>query len=153
MLFLGNLEAKRDWGHAQDYVRGMWLMLQKEQPQDYVLATETTHSVRDFLETAFLKVDIEIIWEGKGAEEVGKDKKSGEVLVKIDEKYLRLTEVDYLLGNAEKARVELRWKPEISFDVFFFLISFVCHTTCNDFFQELVSRMVRHDLQNFGSRN
>jgi GDPmannose 4,6-dehydratase len=114
-LFLGNLDAKRDWGHAREYVRGMWLMLQQDQPGDYVLATGETHSVREFVERAFSFIGITIAWQGSGTDEKGVDAKSGKVLVEIDRRYFRPTEVDLLIGDAEKARKVLGWKHEISF--------------------------------------
>jgi GDPmannose 4,6-dehydratase len=114
-LFLGNLDAKRDWGHAREYVRGMWLMLQQDQPGDYVLATGETHSVREFVERAFSHIGITIAWQGSGTDEKGVDAKSGKVLVEIDRRYFRPTEVDLLMGDAEKARKVLGWKHEISF--------------------------------------
>ncbi len=115
-LYLGNLDSKRDWGHAREYVRGMWLMLQKDKPDDYVLATGETHSVREFVEKAFKHVGVEIAWKGKGLEEVGFDAKSGKVYVEVDPRYFRPTEVDLLLGNPAKAHRELGWKHETGFD-------------------------------------
>lgn len=115
-LVLGNLDAQRDWCHAKDMVRGMWLMLQQETPDDYVLATGDCHSVREFVEKAFLKVGITIVWEGSGIHEVGKCKDTGKVYVKISEKYFRPTEVDILVGDASKARRELGWKPYVTFN-------------------------------------
>jgi GDPmannose 4,6-dehydratase len=115
-LFLGNLDAKRDWGHARDYVRGMWLMLQQERPDDYVLATGESHSVREFVELAFRQVGIEIVWRGKGADECGVDRSSGRVRVRIDPVYFRPTEVDALRGDASKAARVLGWRPEIGFE-------------------------------------
>lgn len=114
-LYLGNLDAKRDWGHAKDYVEGMWLILQQDIPGDYVLATGKTYSVREFVELAFKHVDIEIAWQGKNENEVGINSKSGEVLVAVDPKLFRPTEVDLLLGDASKAKRELGWQPKISF--------------------------------------
>jgi len=108
---LGNLDAKRDWGHAKDYVRGMWLMLQQDNPNDYVLATGKTHTVRDFVERAFAFKGYEIRWEAKGIHEIGLDQ-NGAIRVKINPKYYRPCEVDLLLGNAEKAEKELGWKRE-----------------------------------------
>ena len=127
-LYLGNLNALRDWGHAKDYVEGMWLMLQQPEPEDYVLATGEQHSVREFVELAFKEVDIDIIWQGEGIEEKGIDKKSGKVLVMVDKRYFRPTEVDTLLGDPTKAKEKLGWQPKISF-------------------KELVSEMVREDLE------
>jgi len=114
-LFLGNLHAKRDWGFAGDYVRGMWLMLQQEAADDYVIATGETHSVREFVERAFREVDIRVAWEGEGVEEQGRDERSGAVLVQVDPRYFRPTEVDILLGDPTLARERLGWRPEVSF--------------------------------------
>jgi GDPmannose 4,6-dehydratase len=129
-LFLGNLDSKRDWGHAKDYVEGMWMMLQAEQPDDFVLATNETHSVREFVECAFKAVDITIQWQGEtgSVSEVGVDAANpSHVLVSIDPKYFRPTEVDILLGNPAKAKAKLGWAP----------------TTL---FHDLVNEMVAHDL-------
>ena len=114
-LYLGNLEAKRDWGHARDYVRGMWAMLQQTEPDDFVLATGETHSVRDFAQAAFAHVGRRIAWSGKGKGEVGRDAESGETLIRIDPRYFRPTEVDLLLGDASKARDKLDWRHETTF--------------------------------------
>ncbi len=114
-LYLGNLDAKRDWGHARDYIEGMWMMLQKDQPEDYVLSTNETHSVREFVERAFGCVGIEIAWRGQGEEEVGICSTSGRILVRIDSAYYRPTEVDLLLGDSTKARNQLGWVPKTSF--------------------------------------
>ena len=114
-LYLGNLDAKRDWGHARDYVEGMWLMLQQPQPDDFVLATGETHSVREFVERAFAYVGREIEWRGGGSQEQGLDRKSGNVLVAIDERYFRPTEVELLLGDASKAHRQLGWRHTTSF--------------------------------------
>ena len=114
-LHLGNLNAKRDWGHAKDFVEGMWLILQHKKPDDFVLATSKAYSVKDFVELAFSFVGIEIDWYGKGIEEIGKNRKTGETLVKVDERYFRPSEVDYLRGDFSKAKKELGWKPKISF--------------------------------------
>ena len=127
-LFLGNLNAERDWGHAQDYVRGMWLMLQQDKPDDYVLATGRTISVRRFTEMAFAEAGITIAWRGTGREEVAVDTKTGATLVEIDPRYFRPTEVDRLVGDATKAREKLGWVPERSIE-------------------ELVSEMVREDIK------
>jgi GDPmannose 4,6-dehydratase len=115
-LYLGNLDAKRDWGHAKDYVRAMYLMLQQPRPEDYVIATGESRSVREFVEKALARVEIAITWQGRGQEEVGIDPDSGKVLVRIDPRYFRPTEVDLLLGDASKARRQLNWAPQISFD-------------------------------------
>ncbi len=114
-LYLGNLDAKRDWGYAKDYVEAMWLMLQQEKPDDFVIATGETHAVREFIELAFNEVGIEIEWRGQGVEEEGMDKKSGKVLIKIDPRYYRPTEVEFLLGQPEKAAKILNWKPKTTF--------------------------------------
>jgi GDPmannose 4,6-dehydratase len=114
-LFIGNLDAKRDWGHARDYVEGMWMILQQPKPDDYVLATGEAHSVREFIERAFAVTEREITWRGKDVEEVGVDAKSGEVLVRVEPQYFRPTEVDYLLGDASKAHKALGWKHRTSF--------------------------------------
>lgn len=126
-LFLGNLDAKRDWGHARDYVEGMWRVLQHSQADDFVLATGETHSVREFVELAFAEVGRSIDWSGEGLDEVGVDRKTGKALVKIDPRYFRPTEVDLLIGDPTKARQKLGWK----------------HTTT---FPELVREMIRADL-------
>lgn len=109
-LYLGNLSAKRDWGHARDYVEGMWRMLQQEQPDDYVLATGKTYTVREFVERAFQEVGIEINWQGEGEQERGIDSASGEILVEIDPRYYRPTEVDLLVGDPSKAKAKLGWE-------------------------------------------
>jgi GDPmannose 4,6-dehydratase len=127
-LFLGNLDARRDWGHARDYVEGMWLMLQQPEPDDYVLATGETHSVREFAEKAFARVGREIVWEGAKSEERGLDSKTGRTLIEVDPVYFRPTEVDILCGDPTKARCRLGWS----------------HTTTLD---ELVNEMVDSDLQ------
>lgn len=114
-LFLGNIDSKRDWGFAKDYVEGMWMMLQQSQPDDFVLATGETHTVREFVELAFRELEIEMEWRGKGIEEKGIDKKSGKVLVEIDPKYFRPTEVDVLLGDPSKAKRVLGWEPKTKF--------------------------------------
>jgi GDPmannose 4,6-dehydratase len=114
-VYLGNLEAKRDWGHARDYVEGMHSILQADSPEDFVLATGETRSVREFVEIAFAEVGRSIQWRGKGSEETGIDVKSGKTLVRIDPTYFRPTEVDLLIGDASKARQKLGWKPKTSF--------------------------------------
>jgi GDPmannose 4,6-dehydratase len=111
-LYLGNLDAKRDWGHAREYVRGMWLMTQQETGDDYVLATGETTLVRDFVTHAFGRVGIEIGWEGSGVDEVGREASSGRVLVQVDPRYFRPTEVDLLIGDPSKAEAKLGWKHE-----------------------------------------
>lgn len=115
-LYLGNIEAKRDWGHARDYVEGMWRILQQPEPEDYVLATGETHTVREFVQAAFGCVGRQIEWRGKGLEEKGYDADNGQHLIEIDPRYFRPTEVDLLLGDATKARSKLGWKPEIRFE-------------------------------------
>lgn len=114
-LYLGNLNSLRDWGDARDYVEGMWRILQHDKPDDFVLATGEAHTVREFVELAFAEVDIRIEWRGSELEEVGVNAKTGDVLVQIDPRYFRPTEVDYLLGNPERANSILGWKPKISF--------------------------------------
>lgn len=111
-IYLGNISAKRDWGHAKDYVEGMWRMLQQDVADDYVLATGVTTTVRDFVSMAFKEVDIEIEWSGEGIKEKGRNKANGEIVVEIDEKYFRPTEVDLLIGDPTKAKTELGWKTE-----------------------------------------
>ena len=131
VLKLGNMDAKRDWGHAKDFVYAQWLMLQQDKPKDYVIATGETHTVREFVEAAFNEIGIDIKWQGKGVEEKGIDIKTGKVLVEVDEKYFRPAEVELLLGDPAKAEKELGWKRKVSF-------------------QELVSGMVKYDLENDG---
>jgi GDPmannose 4,6-dehydratase len=114
-LYLGNLDSLRDWGHARDYVRAQWLILQQPQPEDFVIATGEQHSVRDFLARAAAELGIKVEWRGGGLEEQGVDSGTGRVLVRIDPRYFRPTEVDALLGDATKARTKLGWKPQISF--------------------------------------
>jgi len=114
-LYLGNLDAKRDWGFAGDYVESMWLMLQQDEPDDYVVATGKTHSVREFVVLAFGEVGIEIEWEGKGVDEVGINKETGNVLIGIDPRYYRPTEVDILIGDPAKAKEKLGWEAKIQF--------------------------------------
>src|SRR4051795_7868730 len=115
-LFLGNLDAMRDWGDARDFVEGMWLILQQDQPDDYVLATGEAHSVREFVEKAFAHIGRTIVWHGSGVEEKGLDKSTGETLVEVDPRYFRPTEVDFLLGDSSKARAKLGWRHRTSFD-------------------------------------
>ena len=114
-LYLGNLDAKRDWGHAKDYVEGMWKILQYNQPEDFVLATGNSYTVREFCEIAFKEIGINISWSGEGVGEKGKDTISNKVLIEIDKRYFRPTEVDFLEGDAKKARQKLKWTPKISF--------------------------------------
>lgn len=127
-LELGNLDSKRDWGHSKDYVRAMWLMLQQEKPDDYVIATNETRTVREFVETAFSHIGITIEWKGQGVDEVGINKNTGKVVIKINPQFFRPAEVDVLLGNPAKAENKLGWKREIPFT-------------------ELVTRMVDHDME------
>jgi GDPmannose 4,6-dehydratase len=115
-LYIGNLDARRDWGHARDYVEMQWLMLQQDQPDDYVISTGEQHSVREFIERAAKSAGMAIRWEGQGIEEKGVDSKSGRVIVCIDPRYFRPTEVDALLGDSSKARRQLGWKPKITFE-------------------------------------
>ena len=115
-LYLGNLDSKRDWGYAPEYVEGMWLMLQQEKPDDYVLATNETHSVREFVELAFKQLDMDIVWQGKGIEEKGYNQKTGKCLVEINPRYFRPTEVDILIGDYSKAKKELGWRPKTKFE-------------------------------------
>ena len=114
-LYLGNLDAKRDWGHARDYVEGMWMILQQDEPDDYVLATGEAHSVREFVERAFARVGRSIEWRGKGANEQGIEAKTGEVRIEIDPRYFRPTEVDSLIGDPSKAQQKLGWHHKIDF--------------------------------------
>lgn len=127
-LYLGNLDAKRDWGHAKDYVEGMWRILQQDKPQDYVLSMNETHTVREFVELAFAELGYEIEWTGSGVDEKGIDKKSGRVLVEVDPRYFRPAEVELLWGDSTKARTELGWEPKYSF-------------------MDLVKEMVQSDLE------
>ena len=126
-LFMGNLDAKRDWGHAKDYVEMQWLMLQQEKPEDYVIATGVQHSVRDFIEISANQLGIKIQWEGKGLQEKGYDQK-GNCIIKVSERYFRPSEVETLLGDPRKAQKKLGWKPKISF-------------------KELISEMINNDLK------
>jgi len=127
-LYLGNLNAQRDWGHARDYVEAQWLILQQDRPEDFVIATGVQHSVRQFVEAAFHEVGIDIEWKGEGVDEKGHDRESGKVIVEVDGRYFRPTEVDTLLGDPSKAKKKLGWTPKVSF-------------------RELVSEMVREDLK------
>ncbi|WP_018248114.1 GDP-mannose 4,6-dehydratase [Orenia marismortui] len=127
-LELGNMDARRDWGHAKDYVKAMWLMLQQDEADDYVVATGETHKVREFVELAFKHVGIDIEWRGEGVEEEGIDKATGKVVVAVNPKFFRPAEVDVLLGSPKKAEKKLNWEREISFE-------------------ELVKRMVKADLK------
>jgi len=115
-LILGNLYAKRDWGYAPDYVEAMWLMLQQDEPDDYVIATGEAHTVKEFVEKAFLYGGFEIEWEGSGLNEKGRDIKSGKILIEVNKRYFRPTEVEFLLGNASKAREKLGWYPKVNFE-------------------------------------
>jgi len=130
-LYMGNLDAKRDWGFAPDYVRGMWMMLQQDEPDDYVLATGEAHSVRDFIEEAFGMLDMPIRWEGEAEQEIGLDANTGDVRVRIDPRYYRPAEVEFLLGDPTKAREKLGWVPEVTF-------------------KELVRVMVKADAKELG---
>ncbi|KAK4877248.1 hypothetical protein RN001_009754 [Aquatica leii] len=113
---LGNLDSKRDWGHAKDYVEAMWLMLQQKTPCDYVIASGETRSVREFVQAAFAYVGKEIVWQGNGNDEIGKEKDTGIVRIRVNQKYFRPTEVDLLLGDSSKAKKEINWQPKITFD-------------------------------------
>jgi GDPmannose 4,6-dehydratase len=127
-VYLGNLNAKRDWGHAKDYVRMQWLMLQQNTPEDYVIATGVQHSVREFVEIAARELGIDIVWQGQGVEEVGLNARTGKEIVAVDPRYFRPTEVETLLGDPGKAKKQLGWEPQISF-------------------QDMVSEMVVEDLK------
>ncbi len=115
-LYLGNLDAKRDWGYAKDYVEAMWLMLQQDKPDDYVIATGVQYSVREFVERAGKYLGFEIEWKGNGLNEKGIDAKTGKTIVEVDERYMRPAEVETLLGDATKAKEKLGWKPSVTFD-------------------------------------
>jgi len=133
-LYLGNLDAKRDWGYAKDYVYGMWLMLQHKEPDDFILATNETHSVREFVEEAAKIAGFNIAWKGKGLKEKGVDKKTGKTIIEIDPVYFRPAEVDVLLGDYSKAKKKLGWKPKLKF-------------------KELVKMMMEHDLKIIREKN
>ncbi|CAK8721524.1 MAG: GDPmannose 4,6-dehydratase [Candidatus Electronema aureum] len=115
-LFLGNLNSLRDWGHAKDYVKMQWLMLQQEQAEDFVIATGVQHSVREFVEIAAEELGVHIVWQGSGLEEIGIERKSGKTIVRVDPRYFRPTEVETLLGDPSKAKEKLGWEPKISFE-------------------------------------
>ena len=127
-LYLGNLDAKRDWGYAKDYVEGMWMMLQQDEPDDYVLATNETHTVREFVEVSSKQLGFNLEWRGSGLEEEGVDTKTGNVIVRIDPDYFRPAEVDLLIGDYAKAKAKMKWEPKVKFE-------------------ELVKIMVEHDLK------
>jgi len=127
-LYMGNIDAKRDWGYAGDYVELMWLMLQQSEPDDYIMATGVTTTIRDFITMAFREVDIQVIWEGEGVNEKGKCAKTGKVLIEIDPRYFRPSEVDLLIGDASKAMEKLGWKPKVQLP-------------------ELIKMMITHDLK------
>lgn len=122
-LYLGNLDSKRDWGYAKDYVEGMWLMLQQPEPGDYVLATNETHTVREFIEEVASILGFELEWQGKGIDEKGLDKLSGKVIIEIDPKYFRPAEVDLLIGDYSKAKRELGWEPKTTFKALVMLMT------------------------------
>jgi GDPmannose 4,6-dehydratase len=128
ILRLGSLDSKRDWGYAPEYVEAMWLMLQQDEPDDYVIATGETHSVREFAEVAFKNVGVDIEWLGEGVNEIGRDKASGKTLVRIDPQFFRPAEVDFLMGDYSKAKKKLGWQPRTKF-------------------QDLVSIMVEADVK------
>lgn len=114
-LYLGNLNAKRDWGYAKDYVEGMWLMLQQDKPDDYILATNENHTVREFVEEACKLLDFDLVWEGSGLDEKGIDRKTGKTIIEIDPRYFRSAEVDILIGDYSKAKEKLGWEPKVKF--------------------------------------
>ena len=125
-LFLGNLNAKRDWGHAKDYVKAQWLMLQQKKPEDFVIASGEQHTVREFIDIASKELNMKIIWKGKGLKEIGSY--NGKNIIKIDPRYFRPTEVETLLGDASKAKRKLNWEPKITF-------------------KKLIKEMIREDLK------
>jgi GDPmannose 4,6-dehydratase len=127
-LYIGNLDARRDWGHARDYVKMQWLMLQQDEPEDYVIATGEQYSVREFIEAAARQLGMKVGWKGRGIDEKGINKETGQIIIAVDPRYFRPTEVDELLGDGSKARQKLGWKPRISF-------------------KELVAEMVQADLK------
>jgi len=127
-LEIGNIDARRDWGHAKEYVEAMWLMLQQKQPDDYVIATNETHSVREFIERAFSCIGMEVIWEGKNVEEIGINRRTGATIVKINPAFFRPTEVNLLIGDYSKAKEKLGWEPKLKFE-------------------QLVETMLERDLQ------
>lgn len=133
-LYLGNLDAKRDWGYAKDYVEGMWRMLQQDTPDDFVLATGETHSVREFIEECAQLLNIDLVWEGEGTKEKGIDRKTNKTLIQIDPRYYRPAEVDLLLGSPQKAKEKLNWEPKTSF-------------------KELVKIMLEYDIEAQGLKN
>ncbi len=128
VIYMGNLDAKRDWGYAKDYVEGMWLMLQQNKPDDYVLATNETHTVREFIEESSKLLGFDLEWQGKGTDEVGMDRKSGQAIIKIDPAYYRPAEVDLLIGDYSRAKTKMGWEPKVKF-------------------KELVKLMVEADLE------
>lgn len=132
ILYLGNLYAKRDWGHAKDYVKAMWLMLQQKKPDDYVVATGKQYSVKYFVNLVCKKLKIEILWKGKGLKEIGIDKNSKRIIIKCDKRYFRPTEVDTLLGNSKKARIKLKWKPQYNI---------------NDLVEEMIDENLKNDCR------
>ena len=115
-LYMGNIDSRRDWGYAPDFVEAMWIMLQQDKPDDYVIATGEMHTVREFIEKSFRYLDISITWDGKEEKEIGIDKKTGKTVIKIDPKYYRPTEVEQLLGNPDKAKKNLKWEPKVKFE-------------------------------------
>jgi GDPmannose 4,6-dehydratase len=133
-LHLGNLDSRRDWGYAPDFVEMMWVMLQQPEPDDFVVATGETHTVREFVERAARVADFELVWEGKGVAEKGRDARTGKVLIEVDPKFFRPAEVDFLLGNPAKAKQRLGWEPRVRFP-------------------ELVEIMMKADLELFGARD